>query len=969
MADPIDYSITQRILLLIDLHPALITSPSPYLKAVRAAAEAILTIPSLSSSLFSFKCFYSSMPPILYPTKPPLKLRFDQPAATLVLLTEALRSLPRLEDRVDEVVRCSRGLLVESALRQVLHDYGWESEELDSGMDFGIVKSNLVLVLSPVGDSIEFLGNFMDAGKDDELLGCVDKFVGKFRDVFDHVRDAYGRNDIHLAWINVKTELQCRNWDGVDERSEFNNDFFRNGLKSMGWGFCSTDSVVLGSALVPTGLIYPLIGLSSNVRNCDSLSKKYRAQLNLEISDVSGKPLEWKCCNLELNETNLFSRNKHGFGLRGRELICWKENEVTGKSFFDQSCNNTIKLNVQAVMKYSECEKMKGRLTDIVLVREKTRQFGEHGVKVSGEFYADKVLKMLRYEMGDRKETNSDPIWHILLSYLYKESHWGIVSLIDGNGNSYTGILKPFTFDSALLFIVDSVSWPQTETERLDITENVKDDVNSHTFTGDGHIDIKDNSGPLSQDVEKKVRKNSRMLKRLDWTALCKMAYESFRIDIGDAYFTASVDKSKKLKFLQCWMKQIKKRSSNYYITYRPEQHSAPKELKDRLLQSSEDGDQPISSPASVGENSLSGCNRIQDAAVGGLVYETPENFLSNLTKRIQDGLDNEGLDYGAFADRIVNSTIQSLRVTLENEDASQSEAIADPHTDIVTSKIAHELTNLLLTDPKDMKAKHNNSENSAANHSEAIKRRYELQILFRMEIIRSEVAPSIAESMKHKFVKQICMLLERIQCHLEGGFLGDWSLDSYLAKLLKSRYSQDLEDILHQIYSKMDLLLFSEEDENSNFLLNSEDSSQSLRERLGVDSFGETKPILGPASTEHKSHKQLRNKKLNLKGDSSMSHMLKLAKAQEQRERARRFSSFTSWIPDLQRVWAPKQQTQLTHSQSDVSRKHSKRPSRQCASLDMVFETPESNKKSCSRRSIESPCSVAKALFQDTQD
>ncbi|CAM8908323.1 unnamed protein product [Rhodiola kirilowii] len=166
-----------------------------------------------------------------------------------------------------------------------------------------------------------------------------------------------------------------------------------------------------------------------------------------------------------------------------------------------------------------------------------------------------------------------------------------------------------------------------------------------------------------------------------------------------------------------------------------------------------------------------------------------------------------------------------------------------------------------------------------------------------------------------------------------------------------------------------MDLLLFSEEDETSNFLLNSEDSSQSLRERLGVDSFGETKPILGPASTEHKSHKQLRNNKLNLKGDSSMSHMLKLAKAQEQRERARRFSSFTSWIPDLQRVWAPKQQTHLTHSQFDLSQKHSKRPSRQCASLDMVFETPESNKKSCSRRSVESPCSVSKALFQDTQD
>lgn len=47
----------------------------------------------------------------------------------------------------------------------------------------------------------------------------------------------------------------------------------------------------------------------------------------------------------------------------------------------------------------------------------------------------------------------------------------------------------------------------------------------------------------------------------------------------------------------------------------------------------------------------------------------------------------------------------------------------------------------------------------------------------------------TIGESMKQKFMKQICFLLETIQCHLERGFFGDWSLDNYVGKIIKSRY------------------------------------------------------------------------------------------------------------------------------------------------------------------------------------
>lgn len=67
---------------------------------------------------------------------------------------------------------------------------------------------------------------------------------------------------------------------------------------------------------------------------------------------------------------------------------------------------------------------------------------------------------------------------------------------------------------------------------------------------------------------------------------------------------------------------------------------------------------------------------------------------------------------------------------------------------------------------------------------------RYELQILFRMEILQSEIRASIEEPVKQKFVRQICLLIEAIQCHLQGGFFGDWSLDHYVQKIVKDRYA-----------------------------------------------------------------------------------------------------------------------------------------------------------------------------------
>lgn len=191
-------------------------------------------------------------------------------------------------------------------------------------------------------------------------------------------------------------------------------------------------------------------------------------------------------------------------------------------------------------------------------------------------------------------------------------------------------------------------------------------------------------------------------------------------------------------------------------------------------------------------------------------------------------------------------------------------------------------------------------------------------------------------------------------------------------------RYSDTLEDVVHKIYTKMDLLLFADEGEPRNHLLNGEDSNQSLREKPEKEETGENIRFSEPVSTEDEFHQPLKCDS-RTHGKVQEEHARRLIEAQERRERARRFSSFTSWVPDLQRVWAPKQ-PKVMKPKSDSLRKRSKRKKHAEEINDTVCETPMTEKKrSNSRRystddedyqdndsSYQSSASVSKALFQD---
>ncbi|XP_015571098.1 uncharacterized protein LOC8277055 [Ricinus communis] len=966
-----NYKQTQRIVLLMDLNPSLhLQNPNPYLISLMSTAKTLLSFPQLSSSLFSFKPFFSSLSPLLSSSRlsiPSLSLSFNPPNTTLDSLSHFLTSLLTTTDKVSIPSSSPRALHLSASLRQLVHDYAWDSIISDDGGDHSLsgtllncVKPNLVVLFSPIIRSLNGLCEFFDME-----LSDADEFVDKFREVFQSVNDAFVSKGIHFSWVDVKYETGCD--DAFDE-----SGVFESGIRDLGWGICSSDCIVLGSALLPFGLIYPRIGISPKFVNFDDSLKPIHAQLILEILDVNGKPLECKCCDLELVNLNIFSA-------------------ITSKLIWEDFRHGIIKLHVKAVQNSEKCVKFDGfTLSNPVIVRELSGVSG--GQKEScSEFFEDRVLEILGVQLGELVPRKSIPILQILFSFLYRQDYWALVSLSNSNGNSLEGIMKPFTVSLALLSIVkfnpnnefDGAGFHQSVMKSETKNCESKSDI-SHSF---GLVGSQFTPSPSNKDVEiedskrKKTKKSLNMLQELTWSAFYKAALDHFDLDLEDVYFARGCSKSKKLKFLRCWIKQIKK-SSNCSLTELEGsklQQDIPKEVVNRLTKLPQECEQPIASCSSVAEDSLSGASRIQDEVVMGLCSESLESFLNNLPHKIQQGLESEEVDLASLANRLVNSSIFWLYQKYEKETMSESQIHVVKSDDPSSSIVALQLTNLLLVDPKDLATVHKNGHRSSHASSEAtsenIIREYELQILFRMEILQSEVGASFVESTKQKFAKQICLLLENVQCHLQGDFFGDWSLDKYVEKIIKSRYGQSLGDVVEKIYERMDLLLFEDEEETANTLLNSEESSQSWREKHKRDEADENCIKNNQVSTEEEPFQGAENEHQSLQGEE---HARKLLEAQQRRQRARRFASFTSWVPDLQRVWAPKQPKAMKVN-SDHVRKFSKRKEKGRLSYDTVCETPMSGlKRSCGRGGGSSGekdyqdtgsslrGSVSKALFQD---
>uniref|UniRef100_A0A803MKX8 Uncharacterized protein n=2 Tax=Chenopodium quinoa TaxID=63459 RepID=A0A803MKX8_CHEQI len=963
--NPINYSKTQRIVLLIDLNPLLhLQNPNSYLTSILTSAKILLSFPPLSLSLSSFKLFFSSLSPLKssssLPNIPislynPNSLSFNRPDETLISLSQTLDLACNLVDgSISGSV--SRGSHLSSSIAQVIHDYGWDLSDCSNDSDLlGTVRSNLVVLFSPVCRSNKDLIDFM--GVDDVVNDC-DVFCDKFRGVFGHARDAFASRDIHFSWVDVNCNNDSGNDFEKDKLDEYNRlvGFFQNGVKSLGWGLCSNDSIVLGSALVSFGLIYPMIGVSSTYPKLNDKCKKVFGQLNLEILDVSGKPMVCKYCDLQLLDLKM---------LRGRRLhgLSISEGYEKAGKLSQQSCgiwesfgDGLVKIDVKSLCRDGELVTMDEQISDVVLVDELSIDSKKKKEKSSSEFFADRVLDLLLEGTGRFTKRKSPPFWQILLSFLYRKGYWALLHLSNAKGIITMGVLKPFTINSAFLFIL------KDSTDLCGAQNGVSELNLGHGSSEKGDkivgIDMSMDSvsGTRKSESRRKHRMHPHRYKDLSWGSFCKAASRPCEMELEGAYFSKECDTSKKLKFLQCWIKQVAKNSSSL-----PCKSDTPKimeKTEERLCQLHQESQQLLSSLAK--EHAVMGPQIKQT----GASQEAAEAFFSNLSQRIQNGIAS-GVDLVAFAQRVVSSCIYWLRGKLGPNTKEVSQASLEKSDgSSYGGLVAGELIKLLLIDPKDIAGKHKDgdlsskatdAQSSSTSSGDRI-RQYELQILFRMEILQSEIVAGIRDSTKNKFVKQICCLLEFIQCNMEDGFFGDFNFSDYVGRTIKSRYSQNLGNIVHRIYDQMDLLLFDDgDDESPNPLLNSEDSSQSWK--VGSE----------PNSTDDSFH------------TGSTDHDRKLVEAQERRTRALKFASFTRRaMPDLQRVWAPKP-PKLSRSKSDSFRR-SKRKDRHRENYDRVCETPTSGAKKClfpSDGSVgdeeeyreqggNSTGSVHRALFQD---
>ncbi|XP_076956577.1 uncharacterized protein LOC143631836 [Bidens hawaiensis] len=901
MSHAINFSKTHRILLVIDLNP-LLQNPN-YINTILTTSKLILSFNPLQDSLFSFKFIFNSQNPLpnftstlthhfhLQNPHP----NFNSPSQTLDLLTNALNSIP-FTQLTCSLTNCSH---LTDNLVHLVQGFDWETGTDDVAGKFGTdcidVRSNLVVLLSPVCKSVKLFGEFMCV---DVSENCVDLdgCVARFRDCFGAVSEAFNGKDIHFCWIDV-----CDRDDEFEEKF----DVIGNEIRRFGWGFCSVDSVVLGSALVSFGLVYPNIVVSPKlVESCgvdNNNNNTFRGQLSLEILDVSGKPLECKFCDLELQHLKRIGSSK-------------------AKDF---SLNDGVmKLHVAAVQKYTEYECYEEFLSESFIVR--SVESGKKAKDGLDNLVADMVLELLAGESCELFGKKTVLTWQIFLGFLYREGYWALLSLSNSNGDSYTGILKPFTVHSAVLLVLDNkLNSGGTKLLMNEKLSQCDTEFQKGASSSGKYVHVGDGK-------RRKMKKQAYL--DLTWSSFCKAAYEFTDVDLAEVYFASGLKKSKKLKFLKCWMKEVKKRILS----------NTPRASCEKGLDSSQQKEKNINDEL-LSMRICSDQSRTHDDATLVSCSETVESFFSNLPMKIQHGLESDVADLKTLAERLVNSSIYWLRIKHES----------------CTTQVA-EIVKLLLREPKDL------TEHKDVNPdptSKCVVREYELQILLRLEILQSEYAASIKGSLKMKLVKQICFLLEIIQYLVEGGFHGDVSLYDYVERTIKARYSENLGDVVDKIYDQMDLLPFGEETEDQAFMFNSEDSNQSWRDKHERNDTSASKMVQDSLFVEDESCHQLEKVNTAHECETQDDHAQKLNEARERRERARRLVASTSRMPDLQRVWAPKQLKPVKVKHEPRSKKHRK------VSYSVVCETPLiDNKPSCSSQQNKGERSnpVSKALFQD---
>ncbi|KAH9735036.1 hypothetical protein KPL71_017611 [Citrus sinensis] len=154
-----------------------------------AVVKTLISFSPLRSSLFSFKSFFSS--PLIFSSKLPfhsLSLSFDRPDSTFQSLQSLLLN-PALNHNFSKASSfLPQGLNVVAPIRQLVHDHAWDSvicyDSVNNGKildESAGIKSSLVVLFSPIIESMKFLSKFLDVNVSDECLTNVGSFKTVYR--------------------------------------------------------------------------------------------------------------------------------------------------------------------------------------------------------------------------------------------------------------------------------------------------------------------------------------------------------------------------------------------------------------------------------------------------------------------------------------------------------------------------------------------------------------------------------------------------------------------------------------------------------------------------------------------------------------------------------------------------------------------------------------------------------------------
>ncbi|KAJ3694591.1 hypothetical protein LUZ60_010071 [Juncus effusus] len=879
----------QRVVFLIDLRP-IFSSPNPnpssYLTPILSSVRRILAAPQLASSLSALKFFFSSLSAVFSSSKTDRligrcsdSLSFDRHSQTLVSLQEILKLVSLRDDLSDEWVDGdAKASLIARSLLQ-MEQYVCDRKRSDAiEQDLVGFGSNLVILFSPVSQDANVLAQFVDFEVNCDKSVSFDDFSKNFSRIFSPVKERLDSKDIHLSWIGVDFEFGS-------EKDITNSNWIERVFKDHNWGFSSTDKIILGSSIVPIGLIFPYIGSSIGQLNAKR-NKKGQIDLILEISDVSGNPLECKSCELEL----LDSKNL---------------NQSSVKNKIDPLFNNSIqqisKIQVKGVQKAQDISYLVQNSLSLLIIHGLSSEIMENSERNNKElFFVDKILEFLCTEKGEL--VPNKPIWQLFLSFLYSKNYSALVLIPNMNGTFFEGILIPFTINHALIYILKNRSF---------ITNDTIEIIKEKRRRKKGIIE----SLILSKDLNS-IRE----------IVLSKSESEVLA-DLFDFYFhnLNSNNKQKKLKFFKCWMSQVREIrtincNENQIISEKENEKEIQKIQNNEEIQEREEAvkieKNEINTTTTTTTTTTTNNNNNDEMEVPFGSVEEIDEFISNLGEKIESGLIADEGNLGILAETLVRILMLAIRQkNVEN--------------------VPLEVSSLLLKKPKDLIAKY---KGGSYDTNYKIKE-HELQILFRMEILKSELSSKIEENWKQKTVKEICAFLEFIDINLQMDSSNSApTLFHFAEKSLKSRYNDSLPSTIQQIYRELEL----EIPETESRFYSSHNSSS--------DNFpGTSNPAqLNPFDTE-------------------------MLNARQKREINRRRSFITSFQPDLKKVWALKQPKLDKFGPKLKGNKLGKRK-RGISSRIVVCETPmtgtERNVSTKERERGNSVCrSLSKALFCDDDE